>query len=101
MKVDVTSPSGTKAGSAELPDELFGITPNVAVLHQVITAQLAKGLGATEAACLAAYVHGLAADLAAQDALGTEGMVAGDLLMYLPAAIELVKSGDEEDHEHD
>jgi len=71
------------------------------VLSGVIAAQLAKGLGATEAACLGAYLHGLAADLAAEDAFGTEGLVAGDLLVYLPAAIELVKTGDEEDHEHD
>jgi hydroxyethylthiazole kinase-like uncharacterized protein yjeF len=71
------------------------------VLSGVIAAQLAKGLGATEAACLGAYLHGLAADIAAEDALGTEGMVAGDLLTYLPAAIELVKAGDEEDHEHE
>jgi hydroxyethylthiazole kinase-like uncharacterized protein yjeF len=71
------------------------------VLSGVIAAQLAKGLGATEAACLGAYLHGLAADIAAEDALGTEGMVAGDLLTYLPAAIELVKAGDEEDDEHD
>jgi large subunit ribosomal protein L4 len=41
MKVDVTSPSGTAAGSADLPDELFGIEPNTAVLHQVVNAQLA------------------------------------------------------------
>lgn len=41
MKVDVASVSGSKAGSAELPDELFGIEPNQAVLHQVVTAQLA------------------------------------------------------------
>jgi len=71
------------------------------VLSGVIAAQLAKGLGATEAACLGAYLHGLAADLAAEDAFGTEGMVAGDLLAYLPAAMELIKTGDEEDHEHD
>ena len=71
------------------------------VLSGVIAAQLAKGLGATDAACLGAYLHGLAADIAAEDALGTEGMVAGDLLTYLPAAIELVKAGDEEDHAHE
>jgi len=71
------------------------------VLSGVIAAQLAKGLGATDAACLGAFVHGLAADVAAEDGLGTEGMVAGDLLTYLPAAIELVKAGDEEDHEHE
>ena len=71
------------------------------VLSGVIAAQLAKGLGATDAACLGAYLHGLAADIAAEDALGTEGMVAGDLLTYLPAAIELLKSSGEEEHEHD
>ena len=36
------------------------------VLSGVIAAQLAKGLGATDAACLGAYLHGLAADLAAE-----------------------------------
>jgi len=41
MKVDVTTVTGAKAGSTELPDELFGIEPNGAVLHQVVTAQLA------------------------------------------------------------
>jgi large subunit ribosomal protein L4 len=41
MKVDVTSTAGASAGSAELPDELFAITPNTAVLHQVVNAQLA------------------------------------------------------------
>jgi len=41
VKVDVVSPSGASTGSVELPDDLFGIEPNQAVLHQVITAQLA------------------------------------------------------------
>jgi NAD(P)H-hydrate epimerase len=71
------------------------------VLSGVIAAQLAKGLGATQAACLGAYLHGFAADLAADDTFGTEGLVAGDLLTYLPAAIELLKTTGEEEHEHD
>ena len=62
----------------------------------VIAAQLAKGLAATDAACLGAYLHGLAADLAAQS-VGTEGMVAGDLFQFLPVAIEQVKAGLEEE----
>jgi large subunit ribosomal protein L4 len=41
MKVDVVSVRGSKAGDVELSDELFGIEPNTAVLHQVVTAQLA------------------------------------------------------------
>ncbi len=71
------------------------------VLSGVVAAQLAKGLGATEAACLGAYLHGLAADLAAERAVGTEGMVASDLLRFLPAAVERLKAGpEEESHAH-
>ncbi|HMK92136.1 MAG TPA: NAD(P)H-hydrate dehydratase [Thermoleophilia bacterium] len=72
------------------------------VLSGVIVAQLAKGLPATEAACLGAYLHGLAADLAAEEAVGTESMVASDLFHYLPAAVERLKAGpQEESHEHE
>jgi ADP-dependent NAD(P)H-hydrate dehydratase / NAD(P)H-hydrate epimerase len=72
------------------------------VLTGVIAAQLAKGLTATDAACLGAYLHGLAADLAAENAVGTEGMVAGDLFPFLPVAIERLKAGpQEETHDHD
>ena len=71
------------------------------VLSGVIAAHLAKGLDATDAACLGAYLHGLAADLAASRAVGTEGMIATDLFQFLPAALELLKAGPEEDaHEH-
>jgi large subunit ribosomal protein L4 len=58
MNVDVTSPTGVKAGSAELPDELFGITPNTAVLHQVITAQLAHRRAGTHSTKTRAEVAG-------------------------------------------
>jgi large subunit ribosomal protein L4 len=58
VKVDVTSPSGAKAGSAELPDDLFGITPNTAVLHQVVTAQLAHRRAGTHATKTRAEVSG-------------------------------------------
>ena len=72
------------------------------VLSGVISAQLAKGLRATDAACLGAYLHGLAADLAAEDAVGTDCMVASDLFHYLPAAVERLKAGPQEEiHEHD
>lgn len=96
----VADPSGT---AYVVPTGNPGLaTPGTGdVLSGVVAAQLAKGLGATEAACLGAYLHGLAADLAAEDAYGTEGLVAGDLLDYLPAAIELVKAGEEEDHGHE
>ncbi len=71
------------------------------MLSGVIVAQLAKGLDATDAACLAGYLHGLAADLAAENQVGTEGMVAGDLFQFLPVAIERLKAGpQEETHVH-
>jgi large subunit ribosomal protein L4 len=41
MKLDVTTASGGTAGTVELPADLFEVTPNLAVLHQVVTAQLA------------------------------------------------------------
>jgi len=39
--VDVRNVSGEAVGSVELADDVFGITPNVPVMHQVVTAQLA------------------------------------------------------------
>ncbi len=39
--IDVMTPAGGKAGTTELDDAVFGIEPNVAVMHQVVTAQLA------------------------------------------------------------
>ena len=55
------------------------------VLTGVITALLAQGLGAFDAARLAAHVHGLAGDLAAAK-LGVIALTATDLLDYLPEA---------------
>ena len=39
--IDVKSATGKKSGTATLEDEWFGIEPNVPVMHQVVTAQLA------------------------------------------------------------
>jgi large subunit ribosomal protein L4 len=39
--VTVRTPAGAEAGSVELDDAIFGIEPNVPVMHQVVTAQLA------------------------------------------------------------
>lgn len=39
--VDAYSASGATTGTVDLDDDLFGITPNVAVMHQVVIAQLA------------------------------------------------------------
>ena len=47
-KVDVLSLTGAAAGSVELDDHTFGIQPNVAVMHQVVTAQLAARRSGTQ-----------------------------------------------------
>lgn len=41
MKVDVIGVTGRETGSVEIPEDLFGVTPNVGLIHQVVTAQLA------------------------------------------------------------
>jgi NAD(P)H-hydrate repair Nnr-like enzyme with NAD(P)H-hydrate dehydratase domain len=71
------------------------------VLSGVIGTQLAKGLPAVDAACLGGYLHGLAADLAADLAVGTDCMVAGDLFEFLPLAVERMKQGVEPDEEEE
>ncbi len=40
LKIDVHTPGGKKDGSVELPAELFDVEPNIALMHQVVTAQL-------------------------------------------------------------
>ena len=46
--VDVLSTSGKKSGSVKLDETYFGIEPNVAVMSQVVTAQLAARRAGTQ-----------------------------------------------------
>ncbi len=46
--VDVLSPAGKKAGSVELDEAIFGLEPNVSVMAQVVTAQLAARRAGTQ-----------------------------------------------------
>ena len=41
VTIDVRTPAGTTDGSVELPAELFDAPANIALMHQVVTAQLA------------------------------------------------------------
>jgi large subunit ribosomal protein L4 len=41
-KIDVRTPDGKTNGSVELPAELFDVEPNIALMHQVVIAQLAS-----------------------------------------------------------
>jgi large subunit ribosomal protein L4 len=52
------NPAGKDAGSVDLPDAVFGVEPNVAVMHQVVTAQLAAARSGTHSTKTRAEVRG-------------------------------------------
>jgi len=56
--VTVKSAAGADAGTVELPDAVFGIEPNVPVMHQVVTAQLAHRRAGTHSTKTRAEVRG-------------------------------------------
>jgi large subunit ribosomal protein L4 len=56
--VDVRTTDGAVAGTIELDDAIFGIEPNVSVLHQVVTAQLAAARSGTHSTKTRAEVSG-------------------------------------------
>jgi large subunit ribosomal protein L4 len=56
--VDVKTPAGSTQGRVELADEVFGIEPNVPVMHQVVTAQLAARRAGTQSTKTRAEVSG-------------------------------------------
>ncbi|ORA33721.1 50S ribosomal protein L4 [Mycobacterium aquaticum] len=49
LKIDVKTPAGKTDGSVELPAALFDVEPNIALMHQVVTAQLAAKRQGTHA----------------------------------------------------
>jgi large subunit ribosomal protein L4 len=58
VKIDVTTASGDKAGTVDAPDDLFGIEPNIPLMHQVVTAQLAHRRAGTHSTKTRAEVAG-------------------------------------------
>jgi large subunit ribosomal protein L4 len=56
--VSLKTPAGKDAGSIELDAEVFGIQPNVPVMHQVVTAQLAARRAGTQSTKTRAEVSG-------------------------------------------
>ncbi|HET7740713.1 MULTISPECIES: 50S ribosomal protein L4 [unclassified Mycolicibacterium] len=57
-KIDVRTPDGKKDGSVELPAELFDVEPNIALMHQVVIAQLAAARQGTHSTKTRAEVSG-------------------------------------------
>ncbi len=58
LKIDVKTPAGKKDGSVELPSALFDVEPNIALMHQVVNAQLAAKRQGTHATKTRAMVSG-------------------------------------------
>jgi large subunit ribosomal protein L4 len=58
LKIAVKTPAGKTEGSVELPAELFDAPANIALLHQVVTAQLAAKRQGTHATKTRGEVRG-------------------------------------------
>ena len=50
--------AGKDSGTIALPDEVFGVTPNIALMHQVVTAQLAARRSGTQSTKTRSDVRG-------------------------------------------
>ncbi len=57
-EVTLRTPAGADSGTVGLDDTVFGVQPNVAVLHQVVTAQLAARRAGTQSTRTRAEVRG-------------------------------------------
>jgi large subunit ribosomal protein L4 len=58
LKIDVKTPDGTVDGSVELPAELFDAPANIALMHQVVTAQRAAARQGTHSTKTRGEVRG-------------------------------------------
>lgn len=56
--IKLRTSAGAEKGSVDLADEIFGIEPNVPVMHQVVTAQLAARRAGTQSTKTRAEVAG-------------------------------------------
>src|SRR5271154_274719 len=58
LKIDVKTPAGKTEGSVELPAELFDAPANIALLHQMVTAQRAAARQGTHSTKTRGEVRG-------------------------------------------
>ena len=70
------------------------------VLTGLVGGFLAQGMKTVEAAVLAVYAHGLAGDMAAET-VGSRGMIAGDILDYVPKALLNIEGLDDFDDDYE
>ncbi|HVE94862.1 MAG TPA: 50S ribosomal protein L4 [Acidimicrobiales bacterium] len=57
-QISLRSQTGADAGKADLADAIFGVQPNVPVMHQVVTAQLANARAGTQSTLTRSEVRG-------------------------------------------
>ena len=57
-QITVKNAAGKDAGNVELDDAMFGVQPNVPLMHQVVTAQLAARRAGTQSTKTRAEVRG-------------------------------------------
>ena len=57
-KIEMKNAAGKKAASIEVADSMFGITPNIPVMHQVVVAQLAHRRSGTQSTKTRSEVRG-------------------------------------------
>jgi large subunit ribosomal protein L4 len=69
-QITLKTPQGADAGNVDLDDAVFGIQPNVPVMHQVVTAQLAKRRAGTQSTKTRSEVRGGGAKPYAQKGTG-------------------------------
>jgi large subunit ribosomal protein L4 len=56
--IDILSPAGIKAGSVDLPDDVFDVQTNIPLIHQVVVGQLAAARQGTASTKTRAEVRG-------------------------------------------
>jgi large subunit ribosomal protein L4 len=56
--LEITRPTGRTSGSVDVDDALFGVEPNIPLMHQVVTAQLAARRAGTQSTKTRAEVRG-------------------------------------------
>ncbi len=63
------------------------------VLSGIISGLMAQGMTPFEAAIAGAYVHGAAGDLASEE-IGTTGIIAADIMDFIPVVLSQLRQGD-------
>jgi large subunit ribosomal protein L4 len=56
--IDVRTPEGTTSGTVDLPADLFDVTANIPLIHQVVVAQLAAARQGTHSTKTRGEVRG-------------------------------------------